>query len=67
LTQFERRCVERFLADAGPEIEVVSDRSALEALKGILGQIGREHPAIRFEAMQGTGAAHRKPHAPEIR
>jgi hypothetical protein len=57
LTQIERRCVERFLADAGPEIEVITRRPALETLKGILGQVGQKQPAIRFEAMQGTGTA----------
>src|SRR6516225_11387678 len=52
------RGVQRFPADAGPEIEVVSGGSALETLKGILGQIGPKHPAIRFGAMQGTGATY---------
>jgi hypothetical protein len=37
---------------------VVSGGSALETLKGILGQIGPKHPAIRFGAMQGTGATY---------
>jgi hypothetical protein len=39
VTKVQRRFVNRVSDDVGPEVEMIAPRAALEALKGVLGQI----------------------------
>ena len=57
LTKIQCCLVQGLFGGGCPQVQVVSRSPALEATKGILGQIDREYAAGFFRTMKRTGAA----------
>jgi len=56
LTEIESGLVERLFRDGCPQVKLISDGAALEALEGVFGEVDREYPAAFVRAMKQTWA-----------